>query len=369
MNIALYVGILDQVGGAEIASLRLAERLGMAGHEVSLLTTQSLTRWRTAKSIIDYAKGIRVIRLPVWQRSERIFAQMLFAQALWAMPLLLRGIQMLHLRGLTPETVALARIARRMGIRTLCTPMASGVYGDVARFPASIRHSFSVFDWISALTEPMRDEVIRLGYLPERISVIPNGVDTNFFKPQQPPSEPHVVFVGQFRPEKRINILLEAWAQIQSACPRARLTLVGGGHYLPDYRHLALQLGIEPNFVPNMDTAGVLAQLQANSIFVMPGVSEGMSNALLEAMAVGLAPIAADTPANRAIITPEVDGLVYSAESPQALAWQIKRLIDDDTLRRRLGTAARETVVRRFTLDGVVERHLAMYQRLLGETP
>ncbi len=319
-----------------------------------------------AYPLLDYTKGIRLVRLPVWQRSPRTFASTLAVQAAWAFPLLLRGTQIMHLRGLTPETLALARIARRIGAKTICVPMASGAYGDVALFPPHAPHKFEAFDWISALTEPLRDEIVTWGFPADRVGIIPNGVDTHEFHPPHNPA-PAVTFVGQFRPEKQIDLLLQAWRLIQRDCPHARLTLVGGGRLLTEYQERARALHLTPTFVPNTDQASVLAQLQANSIFVLPGISEGMSNALLEAMAVGLAPVVSDTPANRAVITPESSGLVYAPDSADALAAQIARLINDPILRQKLGEAARRTVVQRFDLNSVVDRYAMLYQRLLGE--
>lgn len=368
MNIALYVSEADQVGGAELATLRLAERLSQRGCSVTVLTTVGLRRWLHHFVIIDYAKGFRLIRLPVWQRNERTFRAMLLTQAAWTIPALMRRTQVLHARGLTVETIRLAQLARRMGIRTLCTPMASGDYGDMAKLPARARRYITVFDRIAALTEPLRAEIVSIGYPPDRIRVIPNGVDADCFKPAaQPHNQPRAVFVGQFRPEKRVDLLLRAWQNVAAGYPQARLTLVGGGRLLADYQRMASGMGVSATFVPNTDTVGVRVELHEASIFVAPGISEGMSNALLEAMAVGLAPIAADTPASRAIITPECDGLVYAPESPEALAAQLVRLIDDDALRQRLGQAAHDTILRRFTLDQVVDQHLAMYCELLGE--
>lgn len=369
MNIALYVSEADQVGGAELAMLRLAEHLSKRGCGVTVLTTVALRRWLYSLAILDYAKEFRLIRLPVWQRNERTFRAMLLAQVALAIPVLMRGTQVLHVRGLTAQTIRLAQLARWRGIRTVCTPMASGDFGDVARLPVPMHRHMRAFDRIVALTEPLRREILDLDYPADRIRVIPNGVDADYFKPAaQPHNPPQVVFVGQFRPEKRVELLLRAWQNVAASHPQARLTLVGGGRFLADYQRMASDMDISATFVANTDTAGVRTQLHRASIFVAPGISEGMSNGLLEAMAAGLAPVAADTPASRAVITPERDGLVYVPESPEALAAQLGRLIDDDALRQRLGQAARATILQRFTLDHVVDQYLALYHELLYES-
>jgi glycosyltransferase involved in cell wall biosynthesis len=131
---------------------------------------------------------------------------------------------------------------------------------------------------------------------------------------------------------------------------------------------LSQQLDVPARFIANTNADGVLSNLQSNSIFVLPGISEGMSNALLEAMAVGLAPVVSDTLANRAVITDDKNGLSYSADSAEDLASQLLRLLDNDELRNFLGVQARRTVEQRYTLTSVVDQYLALYVRMLGET-
>ncbi|HVU11783.1 MAG TPA: glycosyltransferase family 4 protein [Phototrophicaceae bacterium] len=366
MKIALFVNNIDAVGGAEIATRRLAEQFAQGEHQITLIGTQSLRQWRIHPQLIDYTKNIRSIRLPVWQRSRKTFRQMLLFHARWLFPRLKCDI--LHLRGLSPETLTLAAIARRCGMKTICVPMASGAYGDVTTCGQSDQPP--TFDWISALTVPLREEVIGWGFPSERTGVIPNGVDTRFFhSAAQSSTAPNVIFVGQFRPEKCVNLLLTAWKIVQMRMPQARLTLVGGGSHLPEYEQLADQLGLVVTFIPNTDADHVLTQLQASSVFVLPGISEGMSNALLEAMAVGLAPVVADTPANRAVITPEINGICYPAESAETLADQLTRLLTEPALRERLGAVAHTTVEQHYTLASVADQYLSLYARLLGETP
>ncbi len=361
MRITCFISLLDQIGGAEIGTWRLAEVLAQHGHTVTLLTTQALSHPR---SLIEYKHNVRIIRLPVWQRSAALFRRTLIAQAAWIFPIWLRDTQILHLRGLKPETLALAKIARRWGVKTICVPMASGAYGDVALL--SQPRDSQAFDWISALTEPLRTEIVVWGFPTEKTGIIPNGVPLDFFHPIEPfCADPHVIYVGQFRPEKRIADLLHAWRQIETALPQAQLTLVGGGQQRDQYQALARQLTIHPTFIGDTDAVGVRDQLGRHNIFVLPGISEGMSNALLESMSMGLAPLVSDTPANRAVIVPDINGLTYEAENPTALAQQLRRLITDADLRRRLGAAAQQTVLQHYDLEQIAMQYVSLYEKII----
>jgi hypothetical protein len=119
MKIGLFVNNVEQIGGAEIATRRLAECLVRRGHHVILIGSQAASIWQQHRSFYDYTNEIHLVRLPVWQRSRRTFTWTLTAHALWAFPIFLRQTQILHLRSLTPETVTLAQIARRLGIKTI----------------------------------------------------------------------------------------------------------------------------------------------------------------------------------------------------------------------------------------------------------
>ncbi len=366
MEVVLFVKVVDQIGGTEVGTRRLARALFDRGAGVTLLSTQSLSRWRKYRRAYDYANEFRVFRLPVWQRSSAIFAQMLRLHSHWIFPTVLRKAQIIHLRSLSTETLQIAEEARRHGIMTLCVPAASGSFGDAALLPQRDARRLNALDWISVLTPAMQAEIAALGFPAERISVIPNGVDpAEFSPPSQPASPSHVIFVGQFRPEKQINTLLQAWQLVQDHCPEAVLTLVGGGQNLATYQQRASALGTAPIFISTIAPTDVPNQLRKHSIFIMPGSSEGMSNALLEAMAVGLAPVVSDTDANCAVVSDGVNGLTYACASPCDLASQLIRLLEDTALREQLGAAARATVLQRYTLDRVAEAYIALYARLL----
>jgi glycosyltransferase involved in cell wall biosynthesis len=368
VKIALFAHQIDTIGGAEVGTRRLAQRLCRRGHKITLISTQAISQWRGRRGQIAVnEEGMRVVRLPVWQRSSRVYTQVLAIESL-GLPLLLHGHDIFHIRRLDENAIVLAKAARRAGVKTLCVPMASGAYGDVAVFPPSVPHEAHLFNRMSALTEAIREEVVHWGMRPECVSIIPNGVDSEVFqRSTNRLLAQNVIFVGQFRPEKRVDLLLEAWGKLQSDFPEATLTLVGGGVHFQKYVEIAAQRSIRAQFVPTLPSAQIAEVLQRQSIFVMSGVSEGMSNALLEAMAVGLAPVVSDTPGNRALITPEVNGLCYAPDSPDGLASTLRRILSDGELRTRLGVAARATILEGYTLDAVAMQYERLYKSMVEE--
>jgi len=368
LRIVLFVHVIDQVGGAEVATRRWAVHLVARGHDVTLIGSQPMSRWIRSRKLIARENGLRVIRVPVWQRTRRLAELQLVFNTAAVLLFLCRGRKLLHLRGFMEDTLKIARWAKRLGMKVVCGPMAAGAYGDVATLPKTLSiNAANGVDWVSCLTATVREEVVQWGFPPEKTSINPNGVDTNYYTPAGAAPNLHsAMFVGQFRVEKRIDLLLEAWRMIQLDFPDARLTLVGGGERREEYERKAGEMGVQAQFLPILPPEGVLEQLRQHAVFIMSGVSEGMSNALLEGMAVGLAPVVSDTPGNRALVTPGVNGLTYESESAEALANALRQLFESPELAQQFGRAARETVVRGYSLESVVDRYESLYRKLLN---
>ena len=367
LELALFVHTIDQVGGAEVATRRWADRLVKRGHDVTLIGSQPLSQWSKQRNLIETERGLRIVRLPVWHRSRKIFETMLVAEISVAL-LFFRKTELLHIRAFAQHSMSIAATAKRLGMKVICGPMASGPYGDIATLPKSVSpEAANGFDWVSCMTEAVREEIIHWGYPAERTSVIPNGVDTNLFLPtSELPHPQSAVFVGQFRPEKRIDLVLDAWQMIQVEYPEARLTLVGGKTGGSDYETLARSMGLNTEFLPILPALGVLEQLRQHAVFIMSGVSEGMSNALLEGMSTGLAPIVSNTPGNQAVVTNGVNGLTYESDSAAALAESLRYVFSHPSNRQLLAQQARETVIQNFSLDSVVDRYLRLYDQILA---
>lgn len=100
-------------------------------------------------------------------------------------------------------------------------------------------------------------------------------------------------------------------------------------------------------------------------IFVLPSLAEGMSNALLEAMACGLPCLASDISANAELIQDGVNGLLFPVGDARALAKRIELLLSDRALAQGLGDAARKTVEARYTFEHVTEAYQALYLKLI----
>jgi sugar transferase (PEP-CTERM/EpsH1 system associated) len=207
-----------------------------------------------------------------------------------------------------------------------------------------------------------------------RFEVLYNGVDVGRFQRQRAhdlaPDSSHTLLigsVGRLVPVKNYALLLQSVARLPNALP-CRLLLIGEGPERAALERLAAQLGLERRVAfpgHRDDVAQLLAEVD---IFVLPSLSEGMSNTLLEAMAAGLPVVASDVGGNRELIEPERSGLLFPSGDVAALTAQLERLLGSGELRARLGDAAALRVRTEFSMQAMLARYTELYRRVGGRT-
>jgi glycosyltransferase involved in cell wall biosynthesis len=212
-------------------------------------------------------------------------------------------------------------------------------------------------------------ELVAAGVPYSRIVHLPNGVETEEFAPRPDYAlhdPPTVIYVGRLHPQKGIGVLLEAAARLRaSEAIDFRIVLVGDGPAGEELRLQARCLGLGDGVQFAGATERVAEHLQAADIFVLPSRSEGLSNALLEAMASGLPVVATAIPGNVDVITHGRNGMLVAVDDPEALASACAGLLGDRSRREELGRAARMTVEARYSLDRVARDYLALYRALV----
>lgn len=203
--------------------------------------------------------------------------------------------------------------------------------------------------------------------------LIPNGVDTLRFSPtHEAPSKAQaqrVVCISKMRYEKGIDVLLQAWRQVQERLPRpshARLIVVGDGPLLSRLEHMASELGIADSVEFAGLQSDVPAQLHRGSIAILPSRWEGMPNALLEAMACGLPCVATRVSGSEDIIQHGVNGLLVEPEDDQGMAQALLTLLSDQAQAQKYGRAARETVEQDYAFEHVMDTYVELYYDIAG---
>jgi glycosyltransferase involved in cell wall biosynthesis len=172
----------------------------------------------------------------------------------------------------------------------------------------------------------------------------------------------NILIVARLWPEKAHDVLLDAFAQMGEEYCSWRLVIAGDGPLRSELQARAERLGV----ANRIDWLGAVEDLrsiyEATEIFVLPSRSEGMPNALLEAMSCSRAVVTSDaSPGPLELVEHDVTGVVVPVDDSVALASALRRLASDDVLRYRLGEAARMRVS-----DHQLPRALANWASVIG---
>jgi glycosyltransferase involved in cell wall biosynthesis len=275
----------------------------------------------------------------------------------------------------SPAAVAL--LARRaLGVPAVVKVLRSGWLGDAARLrrkPFGAHRAAALargIDRFVAISGEIDAELDALGVAPERRCHIPNGVDTDRFRPASAleraglrrrlglPDHPIAVYAGRLVPEKHVDDLLAAWAHVRSD-RAAELLVLGAGPCEADLRR-SPPAGVR--FLG--DVGDVSTHLRAADAFVLPSSTEGLSNAMLEAMAAGLAVVATSVGGALDLIQDGRSGRLVAPRDPPALASALGAVLADSARAQRLGAAARERVTSAYSLPVVADRLMHLYRDL-----
>jgi glycosyltransferase involved in cell wall biosynthesis len=198
-----------------------------------------------------------------------------------------------------------------------------------------------------------------------RVVTIPNTV-----RPMPGPradlGQKTVLAAGRFAYQKGFDLLLAAWAEVAADHPDWRLRLCGAGSLKGDLQAQIETLGLE-EAVCLEGPADMAEAMASASIYALSSRFEGFPLILLEAMSKGMAVVSFDCPTGPGeIIDDHRDGLLVPPGDVEAFAAGLRELIEDETLRRRCGTAAPATA-RRYTIEAVGARWDALLEQLWRE--
>jgi len=198
-----------------------------------------------------------------------------------------------------------------------------------------------------------------------KVSVVFNGVDATVFRPSDEHSEAdgiNILCVGRLIERKGQEYLLRAFARLRPKLKvPSKLTLVGTGDTEASLRSLTEDLLI----VDNVDFVGAVSGekmpkvFKKGDIFVLPSQNEGMSIALLEAMACGLPVVVTNTGGTAELVQENVNGFVVPWADIQALTEHLFLLVKDRQLRQRFGEASRQTAMK-FSWIAMSQRYLEL---------
>lgn len=326
------------------------------GHEVWVACPQG-----APLSIRAERMGARVLKFK--QRSEASLS------AVFRMYRLLtdRHFDILHLN--TPKPILSGGIAARLA------DVGAVVASRRVNFPLKSRLSavkYNLFvDRVFTVSTSIQATLVQGGVRQNLVQVVYEGVDLAWTDSLTADSViatdggPVIGIVAHLSPEKGHNALLKAVHILQDAFPDVRLVIVGDGQLRQELESRVDLLGLKGQVTFTGFRTDSDALMKQFDIFCMPSLSEGLSSAILSAMANGLPVVSTSVGGIPELVVDGETGFLVPPERPELLADALKKLMVDASLRRRFGAAGRERIAASFTVNQKLDRTEKAYLNLL----
>lgn len=228
------------------------------------------------------------------------------------------------------------------------------------------------FDGYISVSDFTRDRIISSLKIPsEKISVIYNGVDLDFvdsIRCDDKYPAPTLVSICRLVSYKRIDDLIRSMELLVREFPDIKLKLVGNGPQESYLRRFSRDMGIEDNidFLSRISNEEVVQVLKRSHVFIMPSVVEGFCMSVIEAMAANIPYIASNIPPIREATNGGVGGILYTPKDYIGLAENIRRLLQDESLYKKLSNDGRKHV-ERYDWKGIGLRAEKFYRSIIDK--
>ncbi len=378
------------IGGAEKQARLLAKTLIQKGIEVRILTGW----WKFEMLHEEIVDGIEVRRnFSCWGmfgiKGIRTLGGLIYMFTLGLYLLThRREYDIIHVH----QVLYPAFISVLVGKSILKKPVlaknaCSGVTSDVKyikRFPfgsLQLKYLIKRLDCLVALNEEGIFEFKAIGFPGTKIRKIPNGVSPALTARTKSSTEAlYVISTVRLDRQKGIDVLLNAWSKVVAKEKTLRLLILGQGPLESELKKLAKSLEI----IDSVNFVGLVNDpeeyLKKSDIFVLPSRAEGMSNALLEAMCIGLSCVATNISGNIELISGnsklpvlsgefviEKNGISVNPDDVEGLYKAILFLAGSKREREDIGRNGQEFIRKNFSIDSVADRYIALYQTMLRE--
>jgi N-acetyl-alpha-D-glucosaminyl L-malate synthase BshA len=375
------IGIIcyASVGGSGVVATELALALADRGHEVHLVSADLPFRWRWGTPGLSFER-VDTPSYPLFREPQYLLALTNTLVRLSRH----RRLDILHAHYAVPHATA-AYLARQIlsadresaPPRTVTTLHGTDItlVGSDASYAGVVGFSIEQSDRITAVSESLkRDTEAALGIRSE-IRVIPNFLDRQVWTRRPDPSlrarlsasesRAVVVHVSNFRPVKRISMVVDIFGMIRAKVP-ARLVMIGDGPDRPDAERQAQAMGLADDVEFVGEQQDLVPWLSTADVFLLPSSQESFGLAALEAMACGVPVIASRVGGLPEVIQDGRTGLVCDPFDARGMADSAVDLLTHAPRREAIGRAAAEDVRSRFSADAVVPRYESIYEEVLA---
>jgi glycosyltransferase involved in cell wall biosynthesis len=369
-----------QYSGAAKQALSLAKHLRGRGHHIEFITV----KWPGLEER-DEVEGFPVRRIEAGRGKKHREFRFWWNFLRYALSRR-KDFDVLHSHGAYYTNSIVGPLAKLLGWRSLVkASLANNDLHGLRKSLAGRLHLrfLRMVNAYVAISEELEQEFLSFDLPPERIYHLPNGVDTERFRPPEPeekknirnalglPEEKKIVLTaGVFDERKNIGWLVKQWVRLNAPDSDALLLAVGprsredaDGSFVNSLRRLADE---NATIVRLPGQVGNIEQYyQAADVFVLPSLSEGMPNVVLEAMSSGLPCISTRVSGIQELVQAGITGYTFALDDPRSLERALSRISRENG--REMGSRARKLIEKKYSISLISEHYEELYKKLLRE--
>ncbi|RMH85295.1 glycosyltransferase family 4 protein [Pseudomonas sp. AOB-7] len=356
------------VGGAEVQALHLARRWAASGHQVTVAGHAN-------QPLVEENLSIR--RIPTIRLGRPLRAASYLVSTLGLLWTHRNDVDVIYCRFLKEQAIAASLGKLLFGLKhpLIACPACASIGGEAelikaSRFRKLLTSLFArEINTINTMSSAIRSEMLDLGFTPEKLSNIPNGVVIPPLPDRTCPASStlKIIFVGRLTHQKGLDTLIKAAHLVRKRNCAFQLNLVGDGPLRQELRSLIEKLDLVNHVFLDgpVSPMEVSDKLLGADLFILPSRFEGMPGALLEAIAHGLPAIATEVSGSEEIVDASI-GWTVPVDDSSALADALQNAIGLGSIKlRAMGGKSRKKALAQFSADIVAERYEKLFIQLL----
>jgi len=367
------------VGGSGVVATELAHVLAARGHDIHLISAELPFRWRWAARGLSFER-VETPTYPLFREPQYLLA---LTNTIVRVARRHR-LDLLHAHYAVPHATA-AYLAQRIlstdpgpAPKTVTTLHGTDItlVGSDASYASVVGFSIQASNGVTAVSDSLRRDTVAALDVRRDIRVIPNFLDCTAWSRRPDPDlrsrlcpdgcEAVVMHVSNFRPVKRVDIVLDIFSRLRARI-NARLVMIGDGPDRVGAERRAADLGLNGFVDFVIEQQDLVPWLSAADLFLLPSSQESFGLAALEAMSCGVPVIASHVGGVPEVITDGVTGILRAPDDVDGMTDAALALLTNDTQRRAIAAAAADDVRRRFSEERIVPQYEAYYEQIMGE--
>jgi L-malate glycosyltransferase len=362
-------------GGSGVVATELGIELAARGHEIHFISYALPFRITELSERLHFHE-VEVMNYPLFDHPPYTLA---LASKMYNVAVN-ESLDLLHVHYAIPHSVS-AYLARAM-VKERRLPVVTTLHGtditlvgiDRSYLPIT-RFSIEESDAVTAISEYLRNLTIGEFQISRTVDVIPNFVNCDVFQPADgkchreqfaPAGEKIIVHLSNFRPVKRIPDVVEIFARVRREVP-AKLLLIGDGPDRTVAEWMVREKGISADVIFLGKQSQVQNLLNCADVMLLPSDLESFGLAVLEAMACGIPSVCSRVGGLPEVIRDGVEGFLVTARDVEGMAARMLGILTDETLRKKMGHAARLRAQINFCAEKIIPRYERLYESVLSK--